>query len=391
MPHVSDGDIHVYLDGALDLYPPEEAERIRVHLASCADCTARLEVERAVRGRAEEILSGSGPGVIDAPPFEELRARVAPSGASGSGRRGWPLSPTLAWAASLALAAAVGWAGRGVLVPPDARAPVSAVDALEPLGGVSADAGSGDAAQPRRELAETQSGEAEPTRELEVTSSEDAAAPAALEPAPVSPSPAEQKADAERLERSRTQPSPPAVVAVDESVERPGDSLAAAAGGEAPLPGLAGRRADLAVPTSGTEERDAADLSVRPAAAPAEAASFRDVATRGALDQRVAGQGFLIPGLEVRSVDLAPPPNPPGAIRVVQILPGGEPVELIRGDGPPPEAPSTVEEAGADRLASAANAQASVTRVLEMRDGGWILASGPVSADSLRSLIRSIR
>ena len=45
MPHVLEGQLHAYLDGALAPSDPQFAE-IEAHLAGCADCRARLEHER---------------------------------------------------------------------------------------------------------------------------------------------------------------------------------------------------------------------------------------------------------------------------------------------------------------------------------------------------------
>ena len=73
MSHVDKGELHAYLDGALDEYPAAEAERIREHVDQCAQCAISLEAERRVRMDAQAILGLAAPEV-DMPSLEELRA-----------------------------------------------------------------------------------------------------------------------------------------------------------------------------------------------------------------------------------------------------------------------------------------------------------------------------
>src|SRR5260370_9556431 len=62
-------DFHLllYLDNALD---PQEAENVRTHLQTCANCRARLEEEQEL----SRLLKGSRP-LYSAP--QQLRARVS--------------------------------------------------------------------------------------------------------------------------------------------------------------------------------------------------------------------------------------------------------------------------------------------------------------------------
>lgn len=110
MSHVDKGELHAYLDGALDEYPQAEAERIREHLDGCAECVEMLEIERAVRSDAEAMLGLALPEV-DLPSLEELRAYV---------KRTRPVGQTVSvrmyrtgWAASIVLALGTGWVLRG--------------------------------------------------------------------------------------------------------------------------------------------------------------------------------------------------------------------------------------------------------------------------------------
>jgi hypothetical protein len=110
MPHVDEGLLHAYLDGALDalleagaLPPGTTRAGIDAHLAVCGDCRALLEAERTIRTRAGAVLDAAAP-VVEVPPFSELfgARRTRPPR-----RRVWPL----AWAASVMLAIGAGWLG----------------------------------------------------------------------------------------------------------------------------------------------------------------------------------------------------------------------------------------------------------------------------------------
>ena len=105
MSHVDEGALHAYLDGALDEYPPSEAERIRAHLDGCAACADRLEEERRIRGDAHAFLDMASP-VVEAPSFEELRAYVERTRPE---RGGISRLQRLGWAASVVLALGAGW------------------------------------------------------------------------------------------------------------------------------------------------------------------------------------------------------------------------------------------------------------------------------------------
>ena len=127
MSHVDEGALHAYLDGALDEYPAAEAERIREHLDECAECTRRLEEERAIRADAHAILGMAAPEV-ELPSFEELRAyveRTRPRGGSISKR-----AYRMRMAASVALALGTGWMLRGGLPGAPLTGPESAAETM---------------------------------------------------------------------------------------------------------------------------------------------------------------------------------------------------------------------------------------------------------------------
>jgi hypothetical protein len=111
MPHITDGLLHAYLDGAVGaLTPAGEAPDgptvadVEAHLQACVDCRARLEAERAVRAAAGLILADAS-GSVEVPPFEGLLTDTAIRGAPRRRRTWLPL----AWAASLFLAVGAGW------------------------------------------------------------------------------------------------------------------------------------------------------------------------------------------------------------------------------------------------------------------------------------------
>lgn len=191
MSHVDDGQLHAYLDGALDGgvsqdgpairgsgslegaadgaiggagLADQERRRIEDHLQVCPDCRRRLEAARAHREGAREIMGLLGPERVQAPPFEELLARrtevggkgeeagagaagrVARGGSSGesSGRSGGVPGPgpgsvvRIAWAATVLLALGGGWMARGALMPsPSLDAPGADEEALRLPGPVA--------------------------------------------------------------------------------------------------------------------------------------------------------------------------------------------------------------------------------------------------------------
>ncbi|HLU26294.1 MAG TPA: zf-HC2 domain-containing protein [Longimicrobiales bacterium] len=121
MSHVDEGLLHAYLDGAL--VPGDEAyAAIREHLARCADCRVRLEEARVLRDRAAEALLAVSLDEIPVPPFDAIVERSR----GGAARRGVVVGRLpvrarrvrfvhAAWAASVALAVAAGWAAHGWL------------------------------------------------------------------------------------------------------------------------------------------------------------------------------------------------------------------------------------------------------------------------------------
>jgi hypothetical protein len=150
MSHVADGELHAYLDGALEFYPPRQAKRIRDHLERCAECRKRIEVETQLVGAARTVLGEAAATQSAPPPLEELRRRAElgevaapPTPARAPWQMRW------AWAATIVLALGIGW---GVGAWPGSRGRTAPVEraAVEPAAQLEAEgAGAlGDAAQP---------------------------------------------------------------------------------------------------------------------------------------------------------------------------------------------------------------------------------------------------
>jgi hypothetical protein len=418
MPHVGDGEIHAYLDGALDLFPPAEAGRIRDHLRSCPDCGRRLAEENALREGAEAILGAAGPEVGEAPPFEEIRARAAaaPPAPAARARR---VPPTLLpWAASIVLALAVGWGVRGTTLDRGAGAPdVAARSALEGAGGRGAAAEpvstelldavataaqeAVGAASSDLATAGTVSGGAVKPEDAFRTADAPAgrgAGQAQNAPAPLPSSPrsddvgAVAKAVAEATEEeSPAEEVPPAPAETDVSafadrrepdreVEEPTDVQARRA--------VAESSSSLAPAQERLDE-----VNERMAQQAGEGGEFR--ARVGAFESSaVSPAGLMVPGLQVESIDVDPALGPAGGLRIVQRLPGGERLELLFISGTVEaqdrDAVASARLAGGDGLAVPV-APEGWSRIDIPRSGGWLVAQSAVPMDSLAALMAHLR
>ena len=106
MSHVDDGTLHGYLDGEL---PAGEARDLEAHVAQCRECRVRLDEERALIARADELLGLAAPPDRAIPPFR-------PGDREPPVRLWWRVRLPLAWAATVVLALGAGlYLGSGVL------------------------------------------------------------------------------------------------------------------------------------------------------------------------------------------------------------------------------------------------------------------------------------
>ncbi|UCC83458.1 MAG: zf-HC2 domain-containing protein [Gemmatimonadota bacterium] len=124
MSHIDEGTLHSYLDGEVS---ERQRTEIAGHLATCEECRTRLEAAEALSGRAAELLAELEPGTVQPPSWREIEERAAAR--RHAAPRPVRLRPRLAWAASIALAFAVGWASQAYFV----RMPASEVGVVGAL------------------------------------------------------------------------------------------------------------------------------------------------------------------------------------------------------------------------------------------------------------------
>ena len=122
MSHPDEGTIQALLDGELE---PAERARVETHVGSCSACAARVAEARAFQLEADRLVE------VLAVPSLPARARGA-----SPGRR--TVVRTLAWAASILLAVAVGYWGRGAepgqaVVLQEGERPSGGRDAAAPM------------------------------------------------------------------------------------------------------------------------------------------------------------------------------------------------------------------------------------------------------------------
>ena len=106
MQHLDDGLIQELIDGEI---PSHDLAPMQAHLASCESCRARLDTARMAATEADELLI-----MLDEP---EPAASVGPPTVIPIRKPHW--SRNVAWAASLMLAAGLGFASRDVILPPE--------------------------------------------------------------------------------------------------------------------------------------------------------------------------------------------------------------------------------------------------------------------------------
>ncbi|HEU5260996.1 MAG TPA: zf-HC2 domain-containing protein [Gemmatimonadales bacterium] len=122
MSHVDDGTLHAYLDGEL---APAEAQGVAAHVAQCPACRTRLDEERALIARADQLLGLAAPPDRQVPPFRAGDSKPP-------ARLWWRVRLPIAWAATVVLALGVGMylgSGSAPLAPPGVE---SARDLAEP-------------------------------------------------------------------------------------------------------------------------------------------------------------------------------------------------------------------------------------------------------------------
>ncbi len=113
--HLEEGILHELLDGEI---PSSELPPIEGHLASCAECRARLEDARGFQAASDRLIEELDQP--DAPAPSRQRPGVS------AGRSDWKRN--LAWAATVVIAVGAGYYGRGSTVP----ASIQEAEAVQP-------------------------------------------------------------------------------------------------------------------------------------------------------------------------------------------------------------------------------------------------------------------
>ena len=380
MSHVDEGTLHAYLDGALDTLPAAEAERVRRHLAACDVCQARLEEERAVRDEAAAILGGVPLDLGELPSFEETRA-LARVDAAAPGFR----MQRLAWAASVVLALGTGWMLRGGVPPTAERVGAAREDVARPTAPAPADVR--DEATDMDDIASNTVQRAE---EESVGASGQGAASANA------PGVRDREVDARADARAQSGDVLPSAAATDPAVQvargfadAPARVAGDSASADAPTPAELGATGRLtrqlaqekatAPAQPGVSEPAASRRAIEPLAEEARSAVTRANALvpEGSGLGMPHGSSLVIPGLPVVAVAWMEEPELSGAVRVLQLMEGGDTLELVHL--PAGVAPARLPAVGDGR-----------TQVLSPREGGWLVLRAHASADVLSALLRRL-
>jgi len=369
MSHVDDGTLHAYLDGEL---PATDAHDLEAHVAQCRECRVRLNEERALIARADELLGLAAPPDRAIPPFR-------PGDREPPVRLWWRVRLPLAWAATVVLALGAGlYLGSGAL--------------------------------PRRQ---------EPVAQ----NSGDVATPRAL-PTPAAPEPAAAPPMAPRhMQRVRSAPAAPTTVAAERK--------SGVAGKEKPVEQVVTDGASGAVALrqdSAVAQRERAELApsgFKPTAAPAVARTVGPYAVTGppiTLDSARALVGttpYAVPDLPVRGIYRGRMSGSPALVVVQQTLDSSTVIDVITGRYSPlsldavvvagAARPETGSFAERDRLGWARDSIAAARRAqrtpapaptpgpargtLADRPAAALVVEvrGPLSTDSLAALQRRVQ
>jgi hypothetical protein len=376
MSHIDQGTLHAYLDGELGERRRTEIEE---HLSVCDECRNRLQQAERLSRRASDLLAELEPAAAAAPAWREIEERAAARQRQKARRP--VVRPSLAWAASIALAFAIGWAARAYWFAP--RLPFESVAPLE--------------------------------AERRVAAVPEEAADAAPGAAPVAAPPLEVDPLADRFEemetrarpsRGKSDPEPqvtaPAAGGVEIAAQPPAgaeqgrrDEAATRERIVADEPQAAAPEADRALVPSALEEAPQMERALQRAVTPelpeGESAGFVAVQLEEA-EVWLGAPLRRLPDLELQRVEVGPGGTLEGglaglpAVRLVYADAAGHEIALIQQSTGGPtvytEAPKSallVEPSG-------------VTSYRWMDDDGYLLIlKGAVSSDSLRALADRVR
>lgn len=334
MPHVDEGQLHAYLDGALSAM---DAVRVERHLADCEPCRARLNDARGLVQRAARLLEWATPPERAIPPLADLQPPVAPR---------W--RAPAAWAATIVIALGIGtYAGYQLLGDGPGRA-------------------EGDiAAAPTAPVApETARTTAAPVR-----ARVDSAAPLrqSRDQAPAEPVAAAERAGADS--------APARDLASANEAAKLVDSAKTAV---TPMPDVAARREAAAPPSAAAAPRpEPLSLARDPIRAPiTTGASTWPMVTRDSAARLLGGPIVTVPDLLVVSVRASG-----DAVMVEQLVPPGQLIRLVERRAAAPQQ----EAAGESRAAAPSEALARFVGSLRVE------IVGALPADSLSRLLERVR
>ena len=353
MRHVDDGTVHAWLDGQVT--DRAEAAWIDEHLRWCAPCAARVAGERAVIERAHALLASAAPAAeAESPSFDAIAARAAQRDTTGSDATGRPwlssvrLLP-LAWAASLVLAAGIGWFARDEAVD---RA-ISSLDVAR-VAEETAPPGTDRPADAQRDApAEGGRQAAAPSRR--------AAAPAATADRERQAAPELASGVAAPAASGQVPETTPQQDAAAREMARALRGAAAGAAAEAPRPALAASLPEPAGPppvalaepialTQSAQQAGSAQAAAAPAAPPARQSATTAASAWRPLPRTEAAvrSGMALYGLEGMDVVLTALSPDSAAVRTVYRLQSGATIELLQERA---SAPSALSGVATDALA----------------------------------------
>jgi len=399
MSHVDEGRLSEYLDrlieGSEDRAIGESRDRAKIeaHLAECAECRERLEDVRTVRERAAALLQVAAPASVAMLQFAEIQARAR---ARKAPRRVFTMRrlTALGWAATIVMAAGIGWIARGSIRFGTPRA--------DRLSGPAATA----AAAPAEAAVHDSLATGVPGgREAQGGAALSQAAPPPPAADAVTPKAAPRAATEEVQAPAAAPVQAPAraearTAAVGNLAEREQPAAAKAAAPE----GIPTRQAVAGIIVIADEPRDALGRSeVAVDSAANEFVQRVDHALRenswaGTTAQdaeRHLGESLhTVDGLPVESIRIGAVEGTP-AVAVVQILPGGEQMEIVQWRTADAEGQAMqLQMAEEAPQAQAAVAPADAVRraeVVAMRNDVVVVMRAPIAADSLAVLAAKVR
>jgi len=371
MRHVTDGELHAFLDGGLDLLPDDRGNEVRDHISACPVCQERLQDEEHIRSEAKGILRDPPFDQVILPSFEELRERAGAPGVDGSSAqddvdegshyRGPLRGVPLAWAATIVLALGVGWMG-GQVWPTSPLGPQfepreSSHELVEQSGAqmVDLDPGSGETEDPQPSRAELAARDLQRRQAV----AEPEASPVGLEAVP----PGSELAPSEILERRGADSAAPESVGSTLSSKWVGAS-------RTPTPAMAFSAAGI----EGTSD--------------SVATSFGMVERSDSLENSLA-----VPGLKVVSIEWEERVAGEKTLLIRQLLPPGDTLEL-RYFGMLLGADPKLEEAASGRVFAnvmEASLPSGWNQVVMEWGRGLLVARAPIPEENLKALLKYLR